>query len=237
MDQTAFDSLCADIETAYTKLGHTLGWRFLMGPQATLSDKTKLALITLNPGGDVEPPNHPRTSVETGNAYFVEQWRNTPAGHDPLQVQVQALMADLHTRLGNGGPVRQFADTSVLCAYYVPFRSPRFQDLPRKHETLAFSRNLWSQILSSLSLNCIVTIDRETYSAMVGLAISGNARVERQSFESGWGNYCFEASRCHTADGRTVMVARFPHLSTFKVFSRSACVPYIQTFLDYVTVV
>ncbi|WP_156955715.1 hypothetical protein [Solidesulfovibrio alcoholivorans] len=235
MDKETFDSICSDIETSYAELGHTLGWRFLMGPQATLSDKTKLALITLNPGGHVEPPDHPRKSVENGNAYFVEQWRNTPAGQDPLQVQVQALMAEFQERLNNGYSVRQFADTSILCAYFIPFRSPRFQDLPRKHETLAFAKKLWRQILSILSLNCIITIDRETFSAMEELVILRNGNFERKAFESGWGNYCFEASRCYAADGRTVTVARFPHLSTFKVFSRSACRPHIQTFLDYVT--
>ncbi len=43
---------CADrIEAQHRKLGHSLGWRFLTGPQRTFSAGTQLAFITPNPGG------------------------------------------------------------------------------------------------------------------------------------------------------------------------------------------
>ena len=235
MDQSFFASLCTEIETSYDELGHNLGWRFLMGPQATLSNQTKIALITLNPGGAEEPPNCQRASCETGNAYFIEQWRNAPAGRSPLQVQVQNLLADLNSRLGKGCSSRQFADTKVLCAYYVPFRSPRFEDLPRKQESLLFAQKLWGRLLTQLELDFIVTIDRETFAAMEALLTSGGDNIKRQSFTSGWGKCSFEASRCYCTKGHMVTVARFPHLSTFKVFSRADCLPHIKTFLDYVT--
>ncbi|MFT5688004.1 MAG: hypothetical protein ACI8PQ_000836 [Planctomycetota bacterium] len=61
-----FDDACAKIRVAYDELGHDLGWRFLTSPSATLDPKTEIALITLNPGGDRDRPDHARESSEAG---------------------------------------------------------------------------------------------------------------------------------------------------------------------------
>lgn len=38
------------IEAEYSRLQHSIGWRFRMGPRATLSANTQIALLSLDPG-------------------------------------------------------------------------------------------------------------------------------------------------------------------------------------------
>jgi hypothetical protein len=42
-----FDRSVASIERAYDQLGHTMRWRFLTGPRATLSPETAIGFVTL----------------------------------------------------------------------------------------------------------------------------------------------------------------------------------------------
>lgn len=65
---TLFDSCCADIKYAYHRLGCRLGWRFLSESESTLSLASRIAFITLNPGGDYDSPGHPRERQEAGSA-------------------------------------------------------------------------------------------------------------------------------------------------------------------------
>jgi len=46
----SFVQAVAKIEFAYRSLGHTPGWRFLTGPEATLSSGVDIGFVTLNPG-------------------------------------------------------------------------------------------------------------------------------------------------------------------------------------------
>ena len=62
-DISAFERRVESISATYTRLG----WRFLAGPQRTLTFRAPFALITLNPGGARENPDHPRTSSEKGS--------------------------------------------------------------------------------------------------------------------------------------------------------------------------
>jgi hypothetical protein len=83
-----FDEVAADIQGAYEKLGHSLGWRFLYTPAKTLSAEAPLLFAGLNPGG--RSFESTRASSETGNAYRVEPWG--PAGRlNGLQEQVCGL--------------------------------------------------------------------------------------------------------------------------------------------------
>ena len=86
-DISALERRVESINAAYTRLGHQLGWRFLAGPQRTFTSRTPFALITLNPGGARENPDHSRTSSENGNAYWIESWKGHPPGTAPLQLQ------------------------------------------------------------------------------------------------------------------------------------------------------
>ena len=82
---------CAEIAAAYEASDNRLGWRFLTCPRRNLSAQTRVAMITLNPGGTEDPPDHPRESSEVGSAYLHERWPGHEPGAAPLQRQVQAL--------------------------------------------------------------------------------------------------------------------------------------------------
>lgn len=47
-----FEVLINKIEKGYSRLEHSLGWRFLTSPKSTLSPETEFLFVTLNPGGD-----------------------------------------------------------------------------------------------------------------------------------------------------------------------------------------
>ena len=90
---------CSDIQDAYVRLGHKMGWQFLTSPQATLSRHCQIALIAMNPGGSIERPDHGRESSEAGSAYIVEAWKEGYApGGAPLQVQVRRMFSLLAGR-------------------------------------------------------------------------------------------------------------------------------------------
>ena len=86
------------IEAAYARLGHQLGWRFLVGPRRTFTADTRFAFITLNPGGKHENLAHPRSSSENGSAYWIESWKGYPVGTAPLQFQIQGLCCNCGRR-------------------------------------------------------------------------------------------------------------------------------------------
>lgn len=124
-----FTESCADIEAAYVRLGHTLGWQFLTSPQATLSRDCQIAFITMNPGGSIERPDHGRECSEAGSAYIVEAWKHGYApGQAPLQVQVRRMFKLLADAQGGRMTGDELLNTS-LAGYFVPFRSPQFKAL------------------------------------------------------------------------------------------------------------
>jgi hypothetical protein len=231
-----FDSGVAAIKAAYGSLGHTLGWRFLTGPKATLSSGADIGFITLNPGGNSEPPDHPNASCEGGNAYLTETWPGSFAGVAPLQRQVQMLFTQLKAKLGYQGSLREFMDSEVMSAYFIPFRSPSIAALPRYRESLAFAVDLWSGILQSWTPRCIITIDTVTFGSISKLlsARPGARVVEARRFPTGWGDY--EADTVQIAGLRedgVVTIARLPHLSRFQLFGSPVRAPQLDAFMEY----
>ena len=230
-----FDRSVESIERAYNQLGHTIGWRFLTGPRATLSPKTTIGFVTLNPGGNSEPADHPRASSEAGSAYLIETWPGSSRGAAPLQMQVQALFSSMARHLGYEGSLSTFMNQRVLSSHLIPFRSPRFADLPRRSESMAFAQSLWADILTHWRPRILLTIDREAFKNLNSILLQLGARqTDSQHFDTGWGTYQAEAARLITPDSSGALtLARLPHLSTFKLFSRAACGPYLERFLAY----
>lgn len=233
-----FDQCVASIDTTYARLGHALGWRFLTTPRSMLCDATEFGFISLNPGGSREPPEHPRASSESGSSYLTESWHDNPAGSAPLQRQVQALFAALARHTGHHEPLADFANQSILSAHYIPFRSPRLADLPRRQESLAFAQELWGDILRHWRPRILITIDREAYTGLsqVFCKQAGARQFDAKRFNTGWGNYQADVVRFSSSSSvHALTLARLPHLSTFKLFSRPACRPHIEDFMAYVT--
>lgn len=126
-----FGQCVESIEAAYARLGHQIGWRFLAGPRHTFTVDTRFGFVTLNPGGTHEDPAHPRASSEDGNAYWIESWKGYPVGMAPLQLEVRELFTRIARIVGTTESVRDFVETRVLMAHFVPFRSPSFDSLQR----------------------------------------------------------------------------------------------------------
>ena len=142
-----FNDLIHKVEQRYAQLGHTLGWRFLTSPSATFSPNTEFAFITLNPGGNTITHEEVRESCEQGSPYLVEQWGNHPVGKAPLQLQIQQL----YQMLG-------WDFDSVLSGQFVPFRSPTWDGLPRRKESLQFGIELWAGIIKHVKPRIIVAM-------------------------------------------------------------------------------
>jgi hypothetical protein len=232
-----FDESVASIEEAYLRLGHTLGWRFLTGPRATLSSRAEIGFITLNPGGDSESADHPRASCEAGNAYLTETWGSNAPGGAPLQRQVQMLFSQLANKVGHDGSLIEFMDTEVMSAYFIPFRSPSLDALPHRKESLRFAISLWEGVFSSWLPRLILTIDNDSFREIVNI-FSGrpNAHtIDARRFPTGWGDYQADVLRLSgVRDDGSVAIARLPHLSRFQLFGNPTRVIQLDAFLEYI---
>lgn len=228
---TLFDNCCADIESAYRRLGHRLGWRFLSGPKATLSPASRITFISLNPGGDYDSPDHPRASQEKGSAFLVESWDGKPAGQSKLQVQVGALFGHLAARVAGGD--RKALMNATLMGHFIPFRSPSFDLLDNKAESLAFGEQLWAGVFEHIAPQIVITMDAHTFKRV--RSIIKNRRPsdpERHvQLPTGWGNYM--ADVVHFGDpGSRVTLARLPHLSRFTIFTSAKCKAAVPRLMD-----
>jgi hypothetical protein len=229
-NNTLFDWACGEIRGAEQKLGHQLSWRFLTTPAKTLSPDTKIAFVALNPGGNRIPADHGRESCERGSAYLHENWRSVA-----LQHQVQALFREIAVATSHPD-YRSLMDTSLM-AYYIPFRSPSQRELRSPKESLSFAFRLWSCLMEHISPRLIVTMDRDTFTdfARILPGKPGTALAETREFPTGWGNYGADAARYRSLGNRNVTLARFPHLSRFKIFDRPASDEHVRRIISYIT--
>ena len=200
--EVKFEDLVECIKHVYTNLGHTLGWRFLTSPRTTLSRRTRAVFVTLNPGGNEIPPDHPPESCEEGSAYKVECWKNCPRGEAPLQKQIQGL----YCRLG-------WDFDEVLSGQLVPFRSPCWKSLPRRPESLAFGEKLWKEILDYVQPEMIVAMGKSQLRAPMR-RILGNPDSSREIWV-GWGRVTSGLDVYSTC-----RLVTLPHLSRFPIIGR-----------------
>jgi hypothetical protein len=233
-----FDNSCAAIEREYQRLEHCKGWRFITGPKATLARNTRILFISLNPGGDYDPPDHPHESSENGSSYLIESWKGKPKGKESLQVQFQRMASKLQQIYRHQGSVEDFIDTQILTAHFIPFRSSRFNTLHRSAESIIFGRTLWDRILKHLSPDLIITLNPETFQHISEiLENNGCILEEHKSFQTGWGTGTSRPIGCEVSKykrmANIVSILRLPHLSTFKLFSKPECKPYLDEIFNF----
>lgn len=185
-----------------------------------LAPSSSVALITANPGGDSIPTDHPAASCEHGSAYVTERWGASAPGRHKLQVQVQALFAELALTAGSGVEGGLDLLNRSLSAYFIPFRSARLAEIHRPVESRAFARSLWTELFQYIDPKVVVTIDRQTHRDLRCIlqrtkhtVISGS-----QELPTGWGRYCATLDEYRTGTDKT-MLLRLPHLSTFQLFT------------------
>ncbi len=202
------------IEHGYEDFGHQLGWRFLYSPASTLSENTKLMFSGINPGG--AHYGYPVPSVEEGNAYRIERWgsHGQPNG---LQAQVRLLYEDLAEKLHQ--PANALMD-ETLATNFCPFRSPSWDRLQKKRESVMFSKRLWSSIFEHISPRVIICLTHTPFYHFEDvLRHKGFVRTDALQEPVGWGNVSYSSSRYESGIGNVLMV-RLPHLSRYRVFGR-----------------
>lgn len=198
MDLAAWDMRLLSAER---QLGLSDGFKFVYGRWTTLQTG-RVAFLSLNPG--VAPPGAALRTVsdERGNSYEVEQ----ATTRSPITDQFLRLCVLLGACPGD-----------VMAGVVVPFRSQRWACLSTHQQStsLALGREFWSEPLTRTDLSLIVVCSDEAASIVVELT---SAQLV-ETISSGWGNV--RIRRFATADGRRVV--QLPHLSTFKLLSRSSC--------------
>lgn len=198
----------AAVESAYRESGNALGWRLLSSPASTLRG-AEVALLGLNPGGQIDRADHPRFAVSHGSAYVEERWHNFPPGRNPLQTQVRALFDKLRVK-----PER------VLAGNLVPFRSPNWKALKNKRFALEFGRRLWTEILKRARPRLVIGMGREVTHNLRAILGAGPSKRHRV----GWG--CVTGT-CATFQGG--LLVGLPHLSRFTIVTRPASQSGLQS--------
>jgi hypothetical protein len=226
-----FDTCCADIENEYTRLGHTIGWRFLSGPKVTLTPSAEIAFITLNPGGNDDPPSHPHASQEAGSAYRVESWNGMPPGQSQLQLQVGEMFKLLAERMGSFEHLELMDDT--LTGHFIPFRSPSFKMLHSKNDSTTFAVRLWGRIFDHIAPRIVITMDQLTFKHIREIIRVRNPNHAEQHMQlpTGWGSYQADIVR-FSLDGSVRTLVRIPHLSRFGIFTSNKCKQAVPRLMD-----
>lgn len=217
------DLFAGRIQAAYDRLGHEWGWRFMATPARTLGPQTDLAVVALNPGGATYSP--PVVSVEEGNAYRIERWD----GSRDIQVQMVRMYKELATRWPRPVTADELMDSS-LAAHFCPFRSPNWNSLASRSQSIEFSRELWRDVLTIVNPRVMICLG-ETGRQLAGVMESAGA-VRTRPVETGpigWGAYTYSMSDYTSAHGQTLIV-QIPHLSRFKIFGRAASREAIDRF-------
>jgi hypothetical protein len=228
---TLFEDSVREIDAAYKRLGHTLGWRFLSVSKRVLDSPVKVALITLNPAGDSIPPDHPWESCEAGVSYLVERWGGAPPGESKLQIQVREMFKML-------GQLIRFDDSherlmaQSLISHLVPFRSPRFAELPRQEESLDVGRRIWARLLPRVAPRLVICLGRKAQSELRALIphVLTTQRQNMRTLATGWGDYTVDIEKFAGANGTTRLLY-LPHLSTWSLFTSLKCASQIRAIM------
>lgn len=222
-----FESCCESIEVEYSERGHTLGWRFLTGSAMSFVRSPKFMLLTLNPAGKRDYPEHPRKAAPSGSAYVDESWHGLPRGEAPLQRQIRLMFEEIASQTGR--PSGDALLREALSAQFIPFRAPSLSALPERERAQEFSRDLWRRVFSVVRPEVLLTIDQTTFGAVSSIfeEITGK-RPAVKALSVGWGSCVARVQ--HFSGGPSICA--FPHLSRFRIFGRSASRDPIQRILD-----
>lgn len=227
-----FDTCVQDIDAAYERLGHKLGWRFLSVSRTILDKPVKIVLVTINPAGNSIPKDHPWPSSENGSSYIVEKWGNAKPGRSTLQVQVQEMFRLLREAIGFSGSHEELLAQSLI-SHFVPFRSPRFDDLPRKAESVEVGRKLWSNILPHAMPRLVICLGRVVQKELRALIPQclWATHIGCSSHLTGWGNTTADVDS-YTAPHGSVRLLYLPHLSTWTLFTSGKSLPNMSAILQ-----
>ena len=229
-----FENCVQMIESAYQDLGYSLGWRFLNVSRSVLSAPVRVAFITINPGGDSIPLDHPEASCEDGISHLVESWDRMPPGQSTLQLQVQGLFRALAEGLKFSGSFEELMEKSLI-SQFIPFRSPTVDSLLHWDQSVQFGRLLWARILPVLRPTLIICLGREVQKELRSLVPNAQAcsPIMSRSYETGWGQYKADLDDFTSPFG-LVRLLYVPHLSRYQLFNNPKCSNQMRIIIDAV---
>jgi hypothetical protein len=215
--QDLFQECVRLIENAYKRLGYQLGWRFLYTPESTLSSKTRMVFMGLNPGGDSFYP--PAPSVERGNAFRVEKWPGNGPSH---QREVQNLFHKIAMTSAYPGGGAALMD-EALASNFCPFRSPSWDALPKKKEAIQLSNQLWGEIFGQIMPSVLILNGNSHLQYLIDLFLSMDCHIlESKELLTGWGNIKARQLRMESRRG-SILIMQLPNLARFKIMSSAKC--------------
>ena len=186
------------------------GFHLLYNPWDLLFE-AKVAFLSLNPGRAPAGKQVELVCEPLGNSYDLEK----ESTKSPLTAQYLQLLELL-----------ELSPSDVLTGAYVPFRSNRWVDLSdsQKKECLVFARNFWAQYLKDkeLVICCGSMVFDEVYKLL-------ECGVDKASVPSGWGRTQIKLTTFNAGKSRLVGL---PHLSSYKLLSRSGCREVLKSTLS-----
>lgn len=192
------------------RLGFNDGYKILYGPWETI-ENADTVFLSLNPGRPPHGADLFNISDERGNSYEVEKYTTS----SPITAQFLAL-ADL----------LELKPEQILTGTVAPFRSDRWMSLSlsQRRGALEIGKKFWADVFAANRPKRVICccpqagkITSEILEATLEMTTS-----------SGWGNTSLH--RFRAKDG--ALVAQIPHLSTFKLLSRPACIAPLKLILD-----
>ncbi|PIB24131.1 hypothetical protein BFP76_02510 [Amylibacter kogurei] len=192
------------------RLGFDDGYKILYGPWETIGNSDTV-FLSLNPGCPPHGADLFSISDERGNSYEVEKYTTL----SPITAQFLAL-ADL----------LELQPKQILTGTVAPFRSNRWMSisLSQRRGALEVGKRFWEDVFATnrpKRVICCCPQARKITSEIL------DATLE-MTISSGWGNTSLH--RFRAKDG--ALIAQIPHLSTFKLLSRPACIAPLKLILD-----
>lgn len=192
------------------RLGFKEGYKILYCPWETISNSDTV-FLSLNPGRPPQGADLFTLSDERGNSYEVEKYTTS----SPITEQFLALanLLDLQPK-------------QILTGTVAPFRSNRWKNMPltQRRAALEIGKAFWKEVFLANRPKRVICCCPEAGRLANEIL---NATPE-MTINSGWGNTSLH--RFRAKDG--VLVAQIPHLSTFKLLSRPACIAPLTLILD-----
>lgn len=231
MDRMDKKSISDAINLMSDKLGYTLGSALSYNSfDSLMSPKYPIAFIGLNPGGK----DYVKPTIESENGkcdYYYENWtvkgegKKTPPDEKDL-APLQQQIIKLYKRLADilCCDYKYLMDNSIM-ANLVPFRSPNWNSLSNKNESLTFSRELWSSIIASSKVSLVICMSSISF-FQIGEILNGKGYncldTESETKRIGWGSVTYQIKKYMKNDSE-ILVIRLPHLSRYKIFNSEKC--------------
>lgn len=217
-----------EISAKYKELAFTQGFSFLYTDIETYNPQQDFMFIGLNPGGKYIVKGEKGygchiACAEGENAYLDEDWigKDGREGQAALQIQLKEFFKSLCQKMGITDWEKHMRGS--LCLNFIPFRSSNWNTLDKKKDVRQFSHHLWTNILRYIHPRAILCIDNYTRASLHEILINDGWKCDRSiNNKIGWGNDYYYLDYFSKGSSK-LLIAKFPHLSSRKIFSRENC--------------